>query len=103
MFNKKACLIFFLSAFSIFNLQADEVIIPPDNTTEEGFESVFKSYYSDLPSETISIQDLKLKHTFNTAKIPMANGSEMVVGYSIKGFSGGYLYRTSKDFLEVGV
>jgi len=89
MFNKKACLIFFLSAFSIFNLQADEVIIPPGNTTEEGFESVFKSYYSDLPSETISIQDLKLKHTFNTAKIPMANGSEMVVGYSIKGFSGG--------------
>ena len=70
---------------SLFKLQADEVIVPAGSDTEEDFES----YYSDLLSETISIQDLKLKFTFNEAKIFLANGSEIVVDYSVKGFSGG--------------
>ncbi|KZN68241.1 hypothetical protein N473_07395 [Pseudoalteromonas luteoviolacea CPMOR-1] len=65
------------------------------NGNDEGstdFSSVFKSYYSDLPSESISIQDLKLTHTFNIKTIPAANGSSLSVGYEVKGFQGGAVY-----------
>ncbi|KZN39456.1 hypothetical protein N480_01085 [Pseudoalteromonas luteoviolacea S2607] len=70
---------------------ADTGHLPDNGNSEDSsdFSSVFKSYYSDLPSENISIQDLKLTHSFNIKTIPAANGSSLSVGYEVKGFQGG--------------
>lgn len=80
-----ACLVFTNSVL------ADTGNLPGNEDGEESnnFSSVFKTYYSDLPSESISIQDLKLTHTFNIKTIPAANGSTFSVGYEVKGFQGG--------------
>ncbi|ESP94651.1 RHS repeat domain-containing protein [Pseudoalteromonas luteoviolacea] len=86
--KKVSSVAFFLASSSLL---ADTGHLPGNGSGEDSsdFSSVFKSYYSDLPSESISIQDLKLTHSFNIKTIPAANGSTLSVGYEVKGFKGG--------------
>ncbi|MBE0371105.1 RHS repeat domain-containing protein [Pseudoalteromonas aurantia] len=80
-------------ALNMGSALADTGIIPPSAKDKQASEqTLLKNHISDFPTERISIQGLKLEHTFVTGRIPFPSGKEVVVGYKVKGFRNGAVF-----------
>ncbi|WP_172439787.1 RHS repeat-associated core domain-containing protein [Pseudoalteromonas piscicida] len=79
------------TAFSAVTF-ADVPVIPPSTEGDISPHTLLKDHISDFPTERISIQDLKLEHTFVTNELVFPSGQSVLIGYKAQGFSSGVVY-----------